>query len=200
MGIIIDISLIAILLLSTFLGYKKGLVKLGAKLFAGIIAIILTIVLYKPVANAIIKNTPIDEKIENIIIENTTNFVDEKTKDVEATTQITNQVKNEMLPEEARKISTGIIYSVTAIVLFLSLKIILSIVVSLIDGIAKLPILKQFNEIGGIAYGIARGILIVLIVVAAMRVYTKIKPESTLNDKIQDTYITKTICEKIIKF
>lgn len=200
MGIIIDISLIAILLLSTFLGYKKGLVKLGAKLFAGIIAIILTIVLYKPVANAIIKNTPIDEKIENIIIENTTNFVDEKTKDVEATTQITNQVKNEMLPEEARKISTGIIYSVTAIVLFLSSKIILSIVVSLIDGIAKLPILKQFNEIGGIAYGIARGILIVLIVVAAMRVYTKIKPESTLNDKIQDTYITKTICEKIIKF
>lgn len=200
MGIIIDISLIAILLLSTFLGYKKGLVKLGAKLFAGIIAIILTIVLYKPVANAIIKNTLIDEKIENIIIENTTNFVDEKTKDVEATTQITNQVKNEMLPEEARKISTGIIYSVTAIVLFLSSKIILSIVVSLIDGIAKLPILKQFNEIGGIAYGIARGILIVLIVVAAMRVYTKIKPESTLNDKIQDTYITKTICEKIIKF
>ena len=45
MGIIIDIVLIAILLLSTFLGYKKGLVKLGAKLFAGIIAIILTIVL-----------------------------------------------------------------------------------------------------------------------------------------------------------
>lgn len=200
MGIIIDISLIAILLLSTFLGYKKGLVKLGAKLFAGIIAIILTIVLYKPVANAIIKNTPIDEKIENIIIENTTNFVDEKTKDVEATTQITNQVKNEMLPEEARKISTGIIYSVTAIVLFLASKIILSIVISLVDGIAKLPILKQFNEIGGIAYGIARGILIVLIVVATMRVYTKIQPESTLNDKIQDTYITKTICEKIIKF
>ena len=105
-----------------------------------------------------------------------------------------------MLPEEAIKISTGIIYSVTAIVLFLVSKIILSIVISLVDGIAKLPILKQFNEIGGIAYGIARGILIVLIVVAAMRAYTKIKPESTLNDKIQDTYITKTICEKIIKF
>ena len=39
MGFIIDIILVAILLLSTFLGYKKGLVKLGAKLFAGIIAI-----------------------------------------------------------------------------------------------------------------------------------------------------------------
>ena len=36
MGILIDIILIAILIISAFLGYKKGLVKLGAKLFAGI--------------------------------------------------------------------------------------------------------------------------------------------------------------------
>ena len=43
MGILIDIILIAILIISAFLGYKKGLVKLGAKLFAGIIAIIVTI-------------------------------------------------------------------------------------------------------------------------------------------------------------
>jgi len=33
MGILIDIILIAILIISAFLGYKKGLVKLGAKLF-----------------------------------------------------------------------------------------------------------------------------------------------------------------------
>ena len=44
MGIMIDIILIAIVLLSAFLGYKKGLVKLGAKLFAGIIAIIITLI------------------------------------------------------------------------------------------------------------------------------------------------------------
>ena len=44
MGILIDIILIIIILISTFLGYKKGLVKLGAKLFAGIIAIIVTTV------------------------------------------------------------------------------------------------------------------------------------------------------------
>ena len=99
MGIVIDIILIAIVLLSTFLGYKKGLVKLGANLFAGIIAIILTLVLYRPVSDIIIKNTTIDEKIENAIIQNTTSFVNENTKDNSVTTQITNQVKNEMLPE-----------------------------------------------------------------------------------------------------
>ena len=88
---------------------------------------------------------------------------------------------------------------ITSIVLFVVVKIILSIVISLIDGIARLPILKQFNEIGGMAYGILRGILIVFIVILLMGVYTKIKPESTLNYNIQKSYITKTINEKIIK-
>ena len=64
MGILIDIILIAILIISAFLGYKKGLVKLGAKLFAGIIAIILTSILYNPVAKLIINNTQLDENLK----------------------------------------------------------------------------------------------------------------------------------------
>ena len=71
MGILIDIIFIAIILLSAFLGYKKGLVNMASKLFAGILAIIITLILYQPVSNAIIKNTPLQTKIENIIIEKT---------------------------------------------------------------------------------------------------------------------------------
>ena len=59
MGILIDIIFIAIILLSAFLGYKKGLVNMASKLFAGILAIIITLILYQPVSNAIIKNTPL---------------------------------------------------------------------------------------------------------------------------------------------
>jgi colicin V production protein len=205
MGIIIDIILIAILILSTFLGYKKGLVKLGAKLFAGIIAIILTLILYRPVANAIIKNTPIEDKIKNVIVENASNFIKEENENTneistQITKQVTNQVKNEMLPGEAENIAKGVVYALTAIILFVVVKIILSIVVSLIDGIAKLPILKQFNEVGGMAYGIVRGLLIICIAVLLMGVYTKIKPESTLNTKIQESFITKILYENIVKF
>ena len=64
MGILIDIILIAILLISAFSGYKRGLVKLGANLFAGIIAIVVTLILFRPIAGAIIKNTTLDEKIK----------------------------------------------------------------------------------------------------------------------------------------
>ncbi len=198
MGIIIDLILIAIVLLSAFLGYKKGLVKLGAKLFAGIIAIVLTLILYRPVSGAIIKNTPIVEKIKNVVIENSSNF-ENQDKD-KVSTQITNQVKNEILPAEAENIAKSIVYAVTSIVLFLVIKIILSIVISLIDEIARLPILKQFNEVGGLVYGLARGMLIVCVIILLMGVHAKVKPENNLNENIEKSNITKMIYEKIVKF
>ena len=158
-----------------------------------------------PVANAIIKNTPIEDKIKNVIVENASNFIKEENENTneistQITKQVTNQVKNEMLPGEAENIAKGVVYALTAIILFVVVKIILSIVVSLIDGIAKLPILKQFNEVGGMAYGIVRGLLIICIAVLLMGVYTKIKPESTLNTKIQASFITKILYENIVKF
>lgn len=205
MGILIDIILIAILIISAFLGYKKGLVKLGAKLFAGIIAIIVTIIIYKPVANLIINNTQLDENIKNTIIENASSFIKEDNQETntitkQVTDQVTNQVKNEILPTEAENIAKSAIYAITAIVLFIIVKIALSIIISLMDFVANLPILKQFNEIGGIAYGIVRGLLIVCICVLLMGVYTKIKPEAGLNQNIQNSYITKTLYKNIVKF
>lgn len=197
MGIIIDIILIAIIVLSAFLGYKKGLVKLGAKLFAGIIAIIITIIMYKPVSGMIINNTTIDEKIENAIIQNTTNFINENDK---MQNGITEHVEKNVLPEQAENLSKNVVYVITALVLFIAVKIILSIIISLMDFVANLPILKQFNEIGGIIYGIVRGTLIVCVCVLLIGVYTKMKPESTLNNNIQNSYLTKIIYKNIVKF
>lgn len=197
MGIIIDIILLAILILSAFLGYKKGLVKLGAKLFAGIIAIIVIIIIYKPVSNIIINNTSIDEKIKDAIIKNTTSFINENT---EVPNTVTNQVTGEILPEEAKNIAKNAVYAITAIILFIFVKIALSIVISLMDSVANLPILKQFNEIGGIVYGIVRGILIIFICVLLMGVFTKINPESKLNSEISNSCLTKILYINIVKF
>ena len=120
MGILIDIILIAILIISTFLGYKKGLVKLGSKLFAGIIAIIVTIAIYKPVANLVINNTPLEENLKNTIIENASSFIKENNEETDTITkqvtdQVTNQVKNEILPNSTKcnicSNSNNLIYS-----------------------------------------------------------------------------------------
>lgn len=196
MGIIIDIILIAIVILSAFLGYKKGLVKLGAKLFAGIIAIILTVIVYKPVSGLIIKNTNIDDKIKATIIQNTKNVIDEKTQ---TKNDITNQLENNILPGQAENIAKNVVYAVTAVVLFIVVKIILSIVISLMNSIANLPLLKQFNEVGGIIYGLVRGVLISVICILLMGAYTKINPGNGLSEQIQNTHLTKIVYEKVFK-
>ena len=66
MGILIDIIIIAIVVLSTFLAYKKGLIAQAIKLLAVIIAVIATLLLYRPVANFIINTTINNIKIISI--------------------------------------------------------------------------------------------------------------------------------------
>lgn len=197
MGIIIDLIIIGIIVLSAFLGYKKGLVKLGARLFAGIIAIILTLIVYKPTAEMIIEHTTLDEKIENVILENTPNFSGENTQ---LSNTMIDSLENEIIPKETKNISRNIVYAITGIVLFIVVKLVLSIVISLMDFVASLPILKQFNEVGGIIYGLIRGVLIVGICILLMGVVTKLNPESSLNEKIDNSYITKIIYNNIINF
>ena len=166
MGILIDIILIAIIILSAFLGYKKGLVKLGAK-------------------------------IKDAIVQNAENIINNNEKVPEG---IANHVESNILPTEANNISKNIVYALTGIVLYIAIKIILSIVISLMDVIAKLPILKQFNEIGGIIYGLIRGALIACICVLLMGAYAKINPESTISNTIDSSYLTKIAYKNIVKF
>lgn len=205
MGIVIDIILVLIVALSTFLGYKKGLVELGAKLFAGIIAIVITLIIYKPVGNIVIKNTSIDEKIENTILEKTTNVIDENSKISDnkyiqdASDNAVSQVKEEVLPEQARNIAVNVVYVATALILFIVSKIVLSIVISLANAIASLPILKQFNEIGGFLYGLVRGAIISLVLILVIGTIAKLNPNGSLSKNVESTYLLKEVYGSIVK-
>ena len=205
MGIVIDIILVLIVALSAFLGYKKGLVELGAKLFAGIIAIVITLIIYKPVGNIVIKNTSIDEKIENTILEKTTNVIDENSKISDnkyiqdASDNAVSQVKEEVLPEQARNIAVNIVYVATALILFIVSKIVLSIVISLANAVASLPILKQFNEVGGLLYGLVRGAIISLVLILVIGTIAKLNPNGSLSKNVESTYLLKEVYSNIIK-
>lgn len=205
MGIVIDIILVLIVALSAFLGYKKGLVELGAKLFAGIIAIVITLIIYKPVGNIVIKNTSIDEKIENTILEKTTNVIDENSKISDnkyiqdASDNAVSQVKEEVLPEQARNIAVNVVYVATALILFIVSKIVLSIVISLANAIASLPILKQFNEIGGFLYGLVRGAIISLVLILVIGTVAKLNPNGSLSKNVESTYLLKEVYNNVVK-
>ena len=205
MGIVIDIILVLIVALSAFLGYKKGLVELGAKLFAGIIAIVITLIIYKPVGNIVIKNTSIDEKIENTILEKTTNVIDENSKISDnkyiqdASDNAVSQVKEEVLPEQARNIAVNVVYGATALILFIVSKIVLSIVISLANAVASLPILKQFNEVGGFLYGLVRGAIISFVLILVIGTVAKLNPNGSLSKNVESTYLLKEVYDNVVK-
>ena len=101
---------------------------------------------------------------------------------------------------QAENLSKNIVCVATAIVLFIVIKIGLRIVISILNLVAELPILKQFNEIGGLAYGIIRGLIIALACILIMGIITKINPNADISKQIENTYITKCIYNNVIKF
>ncbi len=160
MGIVVDVIIVAIILLSTFLAYRKGLVKLAIGLVAFIVAVVLTVILYQPISNLIINGTGIDEMIEDAIYEKANDIMKEDEED-SLTGEIIEQAKNEMLPETARTLAVNIVRGGVIIILFLGIRIGLKFVTFIADLVAKLPILDQINKAGGLIYGILRGVLIV---------------------------------------
>ena len=184
---IADIIIIAVLALSIFLGYKKGLIELGISLCAVVIAIVATLILYRPITNIIINTTNLDETIETKIVEN----LSIAEQDGEDETNIQGQIQNEILPTTAREISISIIRTGVMLILYIVIRIVLRFVTALANLIAKLPVLEQFNEIGGIIFGAIRGIAFVYIVLLIISFVGQVNSTNIVHTEIEKSFIAK---------
>lgn len=197
MGIILDIIVIGIIVVSTIIGYKKGLINVIFNLCAFLIALIITIFLYRPITNFVIENTEFDNKIENMIIEKGVTNEDETTTedsviDKYISQSITN-TKNDIVRSSSTIVAEKIIGIFIAIILFIAIRIILIFVKALINGIASLPIIKQLNEIGGLAYGILMGFVIVYVFLAISFLIISVNNTGTIANAINTSIITRIL-------
>lgn len=169
--IIIDLIIILIIALFTFIGYKQGLIKVAIKIFSFIIAIIVAITLYKPAANLIIAKTSLDETIKNTMVKKITPEGLKSTDQVKVPDNISQSIiggANQTIDEISNTISIKIIEVSSLLIIFIIVKILLKFVSAIADLIAKLPIIKQFNKLGGTLYGLIEGILIIYILLAIL--------------------------------
>lgn len=196
MAIIIDIILIGIIALFTFIGYKQGLVKAAIKILSFFIAIAVALALYKPVSNIIIKNTTVDDRIKDTIMENVK--LDEKEND-EGSNIVKNNLSNKIIAganntieDIANSFTIKLIEVGVLILLYIIIRILLKFISALADLIAKLPILKQINETGGLIYGLLKGLIIVHVILAIMYLVSPTIKSDVFNE-IDNTLITKQI-------
>lgn len=175
MGIIVDLIIIAVVLLFIFLGYKKGLTGSLIKLLSFIIAIVVAFVLYKPVANAVVENTVIDDNIRATL--SATLGVEDKTENTEENVpstimdNINKEIENATDEVKANVIDQTTITIVnigSGIVIFLAVRVILVIISLFAKILTDLPVIKQVDKLGGLAYGAIEGIVIVYAVLAVI--------------------------------
>ena len=244
MGIVVDFILVFIILLNVIIGYKKGLIKVAFSIFAFLIALIATLILFKPVSYFIINNTQIDENIKLIIVsnnkfnnENQTNGEQENSesesennkKEKENENEVendneneieiekekereeekeenntfikkyvygiisekTNEAKNKAIETVADTVSVKAVEILTAIVLYIAIRIIIIFLSFLSDSIAKIPIIKQFNEVGGIVYGLLKSVIIIYLLLTIIFIVNSIKGSGFVGDAIENSYVTK---------
>lgn len=208
--ILIDLIIVAIIAISTFIGYKRGLVKIAFGFCTFIIALIVALVLYKPVSSLVIANTEIDDTIEKTIIEkifpDNSNVRDEENLEHETNIVIDEEktqkinLYSDLLNTEAtvnsiaQTFSTKIIEMVVLIVLYIIAKIILRFITAIADLVAKLPFLNSFNHLGGIIIGFIQGSLIVLVAFALIVLFTPMI-DGVLIDNINNSIIGSKIYE-----
>ena len=210
MTILIDLIIIAIIVIATFIGYKRGLVKIAFGFCTFILALIIALILYKPVSTLVIENTEIDDKIESSIIEKI--FPEGSIEDTEIEAEegseiVISEAENEKIQSYssllnteatvnsiARAFSTKIIEMVVLLLIYIIAKIILRFITAIADLIAKLPFLNTFNHLGGIIIGFLQGCLIVLVVFALIVLFTPMIDGEFINN-INNSIIGSKIYE-----
>lgn len=195
-AIIIDLVLILIIALFTFIGYKQGLVKAAIKIFSFFIAIVIALVLYKPISNIVIENTTVDDKIKSTMVENVKINEEENTEGSNILkNNLTNKIiagANDTMEQIAGAFTIKIIEIGVILLLYVIARIILRFISALTDLITKLPIIKQINKTGGIIYGFVKGVIIVYVLLGIIYLISPTIKSNALNE-IDNTIITKQI-------
>lgn len=195
MWIVFDIAVIAIMALCTFIGYKQGLVKSAIKILSFFIAIIVALVLYKPVSSIIINKTPIDDNIKNIMIEKITPEGISTDQEVEVQDNIGLKIidsATNTIEGIADAFTVKLIETITLLLIYIIVKIGLKFVTALTDLITKLPLLKQINKVGGTIYGIIKGVVLVYTILAVVYLIAPLL-NKTISENIDKSIITKTL-------
>ena len=194
MGIVIDGVIILFILISVFLGYRKGLVSLGIHLVAFIVALVITFILYRPIGSLIMNTTEIDESLQGAIETKLEEIVGNDDAQI-VTNSIIGDIQSGAISETSRSLSMNIIYGATIIVLFIILRIALVFISAIANWVVELPILKQANKAGGIVYGLLRGVLITYVILLVISLIITFYPGGGLNEAIDQTHLAKAMME-----
>ena len=197
MSIIVDLVILAIFIICIIIGYVRGLTGSLIKILSFVLSIVIAFILFVPISNLIINNTQIDDNLEQSIREMIIgNSEEEEQKMPEAITDYIEQqvesasdsAKEAIADSTAREVSLTIVKAGTWIVLFIVARILLIFLRFITALIAKLPVIKQFDKLGGIIYGVIEGLIIIYVLLAIIS-FVSPMTNGALTNAIEQSYV-----------
>lgn len=205
MSIIIDAIILGILVLCIALGYRKGLTGSLLKIVSFVLALVIAFVLFKPVSNFIIDKTDWDENLEQGIRDTILSSDKQEEKVSEEENQnmpsvmldyinktvenAGNEAKEAVADATARQVAVMIINAGVWFALFLVARIILIFVKGLTKIITSLPIIKQFDKLGGIIYGLVEAFVVIYAILAVLSFISPVVSGIGIIDAVQKSFI-----------
>ncbi len=205
MSIIIDAIVIGILILCIAIGYRKGLTGSLLKIISFVLALVIAFVLFKPVSTFIIDKTDWDENLEQGIRdtilssdkqeelssqEENKNMPEVMINYINKTVEEAgNEAKEAVADATARQVAIMIINSGVWFALFLVSRIVLIFVRGLANIITNLPIIKQFDKLGGIIYGLVEAFIIIYGILAVLSFASPVVSGTGILEAVQKSFI-----------
>jgi len=179
-GIVVDIILFFVIAGSAAICYKRGFARILMGILSTILAIVLVLVLYKPVNNYVINETKAVAKLEQVFEENLQYLFEENNiENVEQMQEnenmnsilnvfvgdevgnLLNETKEGVIKFLSVQISQKVVSLFVFFALFAIIRLLIYVIRRYIQMVAELPIIRVVNGTAGMIYGIIRGFVII---------------------------------------
>lgn len=107
----------------------------------------------------------------------------------EAVENVGTEAKNAIVESTARNVATTIINIGVLIALFLVSRIVLIFIKGLTQLITKLPVIKQFDKLGGIIYGLLEALIIIYVILTILSLVSPLISNSGIIQAIENSFI-----------
>ena len=197
----VDLIILIIMVSSIFVGLKKGLISCIIDIAAVIVALILAILLCRPITNVVIENTNFDESLATTISQNiplsdtdfkveaNTNLPEGIVNYINGITENVNTSKEEAFNAIGVELASGIISVIVFIAIFVIVRLVLALIKVVSKIIDKIPLLSQVNKVGGAVLGAIEGAIIIYAIFAVISMIAPVISNTNLLELIYNSNI-----------
>lgn len=211
----LDIIIIVIIVISALNGLIRGLIKTVFGLTSLLIAVTLTWMLTPSISEMVIDQTSFDEMISDQVVEllnieemaitnlDTAEAV-RTLNDLSLPGNVVESLIENYTPQlldsfdfasigdyVGGSLSVMAVKALVFVVIFIVITLALNAIATLLDLIARLPVLKQLNRLGGLGVGLLIGILIVWIAGIGLSFVISIQSTQALSELIESSILAK---------